>query len=504
MTGSNPPSDPGARNWIDAHGRSWAIELGADAIRLRGTDQVLEIPPDRWLRDISVAAHGQGYIVRFDTFEVEVGFSVRASAAAALVSHIGEGLAAAVPEARPVGGASAVRADRETSSAGSGEATPSVRAGRVEALWPRVSPLAVWALICASVAFVPVLGLLPAAGAGVLLILHRIKTRRSVAYRHSRLMCAAAMVFLVSGLVVSVPAGYCIWKNQTRSAPDLRRTLHSAGADGRPADRSGESPASPAFAGAGSDADPGDEDAAGPNWGLVVAGLLVVMLSLTVHEAAHAITAWWLGDDFARRSGRVTLNPLAHIDPVGTVLLPLLLYLTKAGAVFGWARPVPVRTECLRHPRRDHILVSIAGPGSNLLLACASMILLMGMGSGVSLMYPDATVDGFPRVFEATRASGFPGAAVFGAAATILSLSVVINLILAAFNMIPIPPLDGSWVLENLFPRTLGRFYARIRPFGFLLFILLLFSGALEVLLVPVAVMIALAISLVSSSALFA
>ncbi len=497
MIGRDVAPDPASMNWTDAHGRSWAIELGPDGVCLRSEDRILEIPRGRWSRDISVAAYGEGHIVRFDTFEFEVGFSVPSGEAAALANHIGGGIPDAPPGAEPVGEVIAIPAEKRATLTDSPETLHLAGSEEVRVLWPRVSPLAVWALICASVAFVPALGLLPAATAGVLLILHRVKTSRSPAYRHSRAVCAAAMVFLISGLVVSVPSGYCIWRNLDRPPPELHRTQRSAEQVERPADQPPEFPAT--FANVA----PGDDHGADRNWGLIFAGLFVVMMSLTVHESAHAITAWWSGDDFARRVGRVTMNPLAHIDPVGTVLLPLMLYLTHAGAIFGWARPVPVRTERLRQPRRDHILVSIAGPGSNLLLASASMILLMGMGSGVSLLCQEAVVSGFPGVFKPPAASGFPGAAVFIAATTDLSLSVVINIVLAAFNMIPIPPLDGSWVLEHLFPRTFGRFYARIRPFGFLIIVVLLLTHSLEVLLAPVVLVIGAAISLVAAATLF-
>ena len=213
----------------------------------------------------------------------------------------------------------------------------------------------------------------------------------------------------------------------------------------------------------------------------------MVLLSLTVHEAAHAITAWWVGDGLARSLGRVTLNPMAHIDPFGTVLLPLLLVMANA-PVFGYARPVPVRLETLPHHRRAHILISIAGPGSNLLLAAASLMLLLASGCLLRLVVPKVAIANFAAVDFLTpvTASGFVLAPAFGALCTILKLSFVINTVLALFNLIPIPPLDGSWVLEHLFPTGLGRLYASIRPYGFLIFLFAIYVGLFKYLIIPV------------------
>ena len=165
---------------------------------------------------------------------------------------------------------------------------------------------------------------------------------------------------------------------------------------------------------------------------------LAVIVGLCVHESAHALAAWALGDKTARSRGRVSLNPLAHIDPFGTVLLPLIM-IVLGGPVFAFAKPVPVYLGNLKHPKRDEVIVSLAGPVSNIVLAVAFALLLHG-------------VAGLPFT---------PGTAqALYAAATFLQLAVLCNLSLAFFNLIPLPPLDGSsLVVPFLSGRALNTYY---------------------------------------------
>ena len=238
------------------------------------------------------------------------------------------------------------------------------------------------------------------------------------------------------------------------------------------------------------------------NWGMIISGILVVLISLSVHECAHAITAWWLGDGLAKSLGRVTLNPLAHIDPVGTVLLPIhpcriqgpnLLRLRQAGARLRgnassiWPRAYPdfggwSRLEPVAGRRIDDVLLGAV---------CALRLAVPGAGVTHLASFSLAT----PVV-----ASGFPLASYFGLACTLLKLSFVVNVALAFFNLIPIPPLDGSWVLEHLFPRTLGPFYSVIRPYGFLIFVLALYSDVLNHLRVPVDYVLAAGFALLAAT----
>jgi Zn-dependent protease len=189
----------------------------------------------------------------------------------------------------------------------------------------------------------------------------------------------------------------------------------------------------------------------------------VLLFSLTIHEMAHAWAADRLGDPTARLLGRVSLNPLVHADPIGTVLFPLLAAISNIPLI-GWAKPVPVNVRQLRHPRRDYVLVAAAGPTSNLLLAVVSALALM-------IVPVSPLTIGEPNVSAPI--------------ASTLSLAMRINVLLAVFNMMPIPPLDGGNVVAGLLPRGVARQFDLVRPYGFLLLYALMFTGKLEYLLLP-------------------
>jgi len=185
--------------------------------------------------------------------------------------------------------------------------------------------------------------------------------------------------------------------------------------------------------------------------------LAVLIASLTFHEAAHAWAADRLGDPTARRLGRLSLNPLVHIDPIGTVLFPLVAIATGVPLI-GWAKPVPVDFRNLRTPRRDFALVAAAGPASNLVLAAAGAALY-------------AMVAGHDA---------------FGVVAYPLVFVVLLNVLLAVFNLIPVPPLDGGNMLLGVLPASLVEVVERIRPYGILVLYGLMFSGLLSRMIYPV------------------
>lgn len=181
---------------------------------------------------------------------------------------------------------------------------------------------------------------------------------------------------------------------------------------------------------------------------------LPVIFAITLHEAAHGYAAQRLGDPTAAMMGRVTLNPLPHIDPVGTLLMPLLLYFSTSGAfLFGYAKPVPVRFDRLRHPKRDMVWVALAGPGANLLQALLWGVLLYVLaGAGVT-----------ERFFMEMCKAG-----------------MLTNVVMFVFNLFPLPPLDGGRILVGLLPWRQAVLVSRVEPWGFFIVLALVITGVIS------------------------
>lgn len=189
-----------------------------------------------------------------------------------------------------------------------------------------------------------------------------------------------------------------------------------------------------------------------------------VLLGITLHEAAHGYVARYFGDPTAEQAGRISLNPVRHIDPIGTIAVPLFLLITTkllggAGLLFGWAKPVPVNWSRLRNPKKDILWVALAGPASNLfmgILWVLALRLILAAGLDVNSFWSKMAVAG-----------------------------IQINLVLMALNLLPLPPLDGGRIVYSLLPQPYATQYARIEPYGMLILIVLMFTGTLWAILEP-------------------
>jgi len=189
---------------------------------------------------------------------------------------------------------------------------------------------------------------------------------------------------------------------------------------------------------------------------------LPVLFAIVLHEVAHGWMADKLGDNTARFMGRLTLNPIKHIDPIGTILIPIVLLISGSPFLFGYAKPVPVNFGKLNHPKRDMIWVALAGPVTNLILALLSTLLLV-----VALNMP--------------ASMGW----VSEPLALMCQASIIINMVLLIFNLLPLPPLDGGRVAVGLLPGPMAYQLSRIEPFGFLIIVLLLVFGLLQSIIGP-------------------
>jgi Zn-dependent protease len=191
---------------------------------------------------------------------------------------------------------------------------------------------------------------------------------------------------------------------------------------------------------------------------MVVVFVGVLVPSVILHEVSHGVVALNFGDDTAKRAGRLTLNPVPHIDPFGSIILPGLLALTSLGA-FGYAKPVPVNPRQLRKPRQHSLYVSLAGPATNIVLAILGAVAFKAMAPSTDIFLDDSTVS----------------------AAEVVLIFGYINVLLAVFNLLPIPPLDGSAIIERFLPQRAWETWHKVRQYGFgiLLLIILLVPGGL-------------------------
>ncbi|MDH5552417.1 MAG: site-2 protease family protein [Nitrosomonas sp.] len=193
---------------------------------------------------------------------------------------------------------------------------------------------------------------------------------------------------------------------------------------------------------------------------------LPVILAITLHEAAHGYAAKYFGDNTAELEGRISLNPMRHVDPMGTVAVPLTMFIVSkltlgAGFLFGWAKPVPVNFEKLNRPKRDMLWVAVAGPAANLFMAlCWALLIKLG------LAMPESD---FAKPMILMGIAG-----------------IKINILLMVLNLLPLPPLDGGRMVVSLLPRRLAYYFSLIEPYGFMILVVLLFSGVLGAVIWPI------------------
>ena len=221
------------------------------------------------------------------------------------------------------------------------------------------------------------------------------------------------------------------------------------------------------------------------DWLVTALTLYTLFFSIVVHELFHGLAANFCGDPSAKNAGRLTFNPFKHVSPIGSILVPLVLHLSSASVVFGWAKPVPFNPINLRQHPRDQVFLAVAGPLSNFSLAYLFFTLNLIAGTCFHVFYPKVELTLGNDIFSPLQMPAVPFEAFWFILFTILTLGMVLNIFLGTFNLIPFPPLDGSWLLKALLPPKLTVYFGRIQQFGFLLFIAALHFRLLDIFFYP-------------------
>ena len=216
--------------------------------------------------------------------------------------------------------------------------------------------------------------------------------------------------------------------------------------------------------------------------------VILLVFLFPLHEYGHAFAAWKLGDDTAEKQGRLTLNPVVHWDLFGSIILPAFLIFQQSEFMFGWARPVPVNPAKLKNPRQDDMLVSFAGPAMNMLISMVSLLLIGAIMLVVHLFWPQTLTLKLAEPFSKISLVGPPFARWLVPFIWFLKQLFYTSLALGFFNLLPIPPLDGSWIFSGWLPQKLRDLYEKTRQFGFLIFLLLARMSIFDyILVVPMA-----------------
>jgi len=219
----------------------------------------------------------------------------------------------------------------------------------------------------------------------------------------------------------------------------------------------------------------------------VLMSIIVLVILFALHEYGHAYSAWKLGDDTAKNLGRVTLNPIAHLDIFGSILLPGILLLQQSGTLFGWAKPVPVNTENFKNPKKDDMVVSFAGPAVNLLISMMCVVILGLILLFIRLLWPESISLHMADPSTPVSIVGPPLPIIILVIITFIKQMFYTSLILGFFNLLPVPPLDGSWILSGALPEGARAVFEKMRQFSFVFFILLMMTPVLDYFLgIPV------------------
>ena len=222
--------------------------------------------------------------------------------------------------------------------------------------------------------------------------------------------------------------------------------------------------------------------------GLVIA---VLFFSVVIHELCHGLAAYWCGDSTAKEAGRLTLNPLSHVSLIGTIIVPMALYLTKSSMIFGWAKPVPFNPLNVRQHPRDQVMIAVAGPLSNFSLAYLCFNLNLIVALIFKSLYSDAVMPFVWDIFSPFVLPNVSFEAFWFVVFKALSAGMVLNVVLGVFNLIPFPPLDGSWIVKALLPKRAIGVFGKIQQFGFILVVIALYFHVLEVFFYPAMLIIA-------------
>lgn len=216
--------------------------------------------------------------------------------------------------------------------------------------------------------------------------------------------------------------------------------------------------------------------------GFRILGWCVLLFSVMLHESAHGLVAYWCGDPTAKELGRISLNPLKHLSLLGSVILPLIMVWTT-GFIFGWAKPVPVAPHRTASPDRTHLLVALAGPATNFILALVFFGLLVIIGSFLSI-FTSLEIKHFASILNIVEISEGVAGNILAWVIQTLKIGMILNIVLGCFNLMPFPPLDGAWIVEKLLPTSLGWIIRTLRSYLPISILLGIISGVITIFVV--------------------